>query len=150
MYKASQNRLRMRMYNVLKDIRRQHAFVPIVMRPSLSPDYRPRVNWSDFHETISLEKAPTLYRSSLAPRTIAEGHNNLFPRHSPGERALTCWCARLTAVCRVPQGRASGKVQSLIDGWPKAASMLHAQDQLSLQPFICGSTDTLFLSTFLL
>lgn len=84
MYKASQNRLRMRMYNVLKDIRRQHAFYPIVIRPSLSPDYRPRVNWANFHETVPLEKAPALYRASYVPRDMAEGSTNaVTPTNGP-------------------------------------------------------------------
>ncbi|KAK9805912.1 hypothetical protein WJX73_004138 [Symbiochloris irregularis] len=85
MYKASQNRLRMRMYNVLKDVRRQHAFVPIVIRPSLSPDYRPRVNWSEFHETVPLDKAPSLYRASMVPRDLPTVTSRIHPKAIAGD-----------------------------------------------------------------
>ena len=33
-YSASQNRMRMRMFNVLDDVKRQHGFCPIVTRPA--------------------------------------------------------------------------------------------------------------------
>ena len=33
-YQASQNRMRMRIFNVLQDVKQQHAFVPIVSRPA--------------------------------------------------------------------------------------------------------------------
>lgn len=90
MYKASQNRLRMRMYNVLKDVRRQHAFVPIVIRPSLSPDYRPRVNWSEFHETVPLEKAATLYRASMVPKDLPTVTSRIHPKAITGAPSRVC------------------------------------------------------------
>lgn len=51
MYTNSQNRMRMRIYNVLEDIKRQHAFEPIITSPLDSPDYKPRVDWVKFHAT---------------------------------------------------------------------------------------------------
>lgn len=105
MYKASQNRLRMRMYNVLKDIKRQHAYVPIVIRPALSPDYRPRVNWSNFHETVPLEQAPSLYKSTLAPRTLADGPGTAAISKMGRGRSCLCHAVRATPLwsdCRPP------------------------------------------------
>ncbi|KAK9916760.1 hypothetical protein WJX75_006642 [Coccomyxa subellipsoidea] len=54
MYSGSQNRMRMRIFNVLDDVKREHGFAPIVTRPADSPDFKPRVNWSRFHETMAL------------------------------------------------------------------------------------------------
>lgn len=51
MYVTSQNRMRMRLYNVLEDIKRQHAFLPIITCPSESSDFKPRVDWVRFHHT---------------------------------------------------------------------------------------------------
>ena len=33
-YSCSQNRMRMRMFNVLDDVKRQHGFCPIITRPA--------------------------------------------------------------------------------------------------------------------
>lgn len=54
MYTNSQNRMRMRMYNVLRDIKREQAFYPIVTSPADSPDFKPRINWGRFHDTIPI------------------------------------------------------------------------------------------------
>ena len=51
MYVNSQNRMRMRIYNVLDDVKRNHAFEPVVVAPSDSPDFKPRVDWLRFHST---------------------------------------------------------------------------------------------------
>ncbi|KAK9825397.1 hypothetical protein WJX81_000403 [Elliptochloris bilobata] len=56
-YASAGNRMRLRMFNVLDDVKRDHAFAPIVTCPSESPDYKPRINWSRFHETMPLEEA---------------------------------------------------------------------------------------------
>ena len=53
MYINSQNRMRMRLYNILEDVKRQHAFESIVTSPLDSPDYKPRVDWVRFHNTRS-------------------------------------------------------------------------------------------------
>ena len=34
MYSGSQNRMRMRIFNVLDDVKRDHGFAPIVTRPA--------------------------------------------------------------------------------------------------------------------
>lgn len=36
-YSCSQNRMRMRMLNVLDDVKRQHGFCPIITRPAGAP-----------------------------------------------------------------------------------------------------------------
>ena len=82
-YKASQNRMRMRIFNVLQDVRAQHAFLPIVSRPAASADFKPRINWTAFHETVPLAEAPSLYRQSAMPRlagATTDGNGGL-----PGE-----------------------------------------------------------------
>jgi hypothetical protein len=57
MYTSSQNRMRMRIYNVLRDVKKDHAFYPIVTSPADSPDFKPRVNWGRFHDTVPLGDA---------------------------------------------------------------------------------------------
>ena len=59
----------MRIYNVLEDVRREHAFVPIITPPSESPDLKPRVDWVRFHET---RQAP-----NLLPELGLRAHNHL-------------------------------------------------------------------------
>ena len=54
MYSNAQNRMRMRIFNVLDDVKRESGFAPVVTRPADSPDFKPRVNWSRFHETMPL------------------------------------------------------------------------------------------------
>ena len=54
MYSNAQNRMRMRIFNVLDDVKREAGFAPVVTRPADSPDFKPRVNWSRFHETMPL------------------------------------------------------------------------------------------------
>ena len=54
MYSNAQNRMRMRMYNVLSDVKRGHGFLPIVTPPYNSPDLKPHVNWNAFHHTAPL------------------------------------------------------------------------------------------------
>lgn len=41
-YSCSQNRMRMRMFNVLDDVKRQHGFCPIITRPAGKPRLTPR------------------------------------------------------------------------------------------------------------
>jgi hypothetical protein len=52
--------MRMRIFNVLDDVKREHGFAPVVTRPADSPDFRPRVNWSRFHETMPLAEVASL------------------------------------------------------------------------------------------
>lgn len=61
MYVDGRNRMRMRVYNVLDDIKRQHAFEPIITPPFESSDSKPRVDWHRFHNT----------RSDLEPETLS-------------------------------------------------------------------------------
>lgn len=67
-YMNSQNRMRMRIYNVLEDVKRQHAFESIVSSPLDSPDYKPRVDWVRFHTTRPLPGAVENRRPAMPPQ----------------------------------------------------------------------------------
>ncbi len=63
-YCNAQNRMRMRVFNVLDDVKREAGFAPVVTRPADSPDFKPRVNWSRcgaracLHTSASISPAP--------------------------------------------------------------------------------------------
>lgn len=46
-YASAGNRMRLRMFNVLDDVKRDHAYAPIVTCPSGAPQ-RPLTAWSPF------------------------------------------------------------------------------------------------------
>ena len=74
MYVNAQNRMRMRIFNVLDDVKREHGFAPVVTRPADSPDFRPRVNWSRFHETMPLaEVGPPSLRNTTGCLRVPVG-----------------------------------------------------------------------------
>ena len=54
MYSAGTNRMRMRMFHTQQDVHPNHIFSPVVTAPSISADYKPRVDWSKFHEVTPL------------------------------------------------------------------------------------------------
>lgn len=54
MYSAGTNRMRMRMFHTQQDVHPNHIFSPVVTAPSASADYKPRVDWSKFHEVVPL------------------------------------------------------------------------------------------------
>ena len=56
MYSMGTNRMRMRMFHTQQDVHPNHIFCPVVTAPSSSADYKPRVDWSKFHEVIALEE----------------------------------------------------------------------------------------------
>ncbi|KAL3154506.1 hypothetical protein ABBQ32_013968 [Trebouxia sp. C0010 RCD-2024] len=56
MYSMGTNRMRMRMFHTQSDVHPNHIFCPVVTAPSSSADYKPRVDWSKFHEVIALEQ----------------------------------------------------------------------------------------------
>ena len=64
------NRMRMRMFHTQQDVHPNHIFCPVVTAPSVSADYKPRVDWSKFHEVVALEqeelKSPHLDHVSKA------------------------------------------------------------------------------------
>ena len=70
MYSMGTNRMRMRMFHTQQDVHPNHIFCPVVTAPSNSADYKPRVDWSNFHEVVALEedelKSPHLERVSKA------------------------------------------------------------------------------------
>lgn len=55
MYAAGTNRMRMRMFHTQQDVHPNHIFSPVVTAPSVSADYKPRVDWSKFHEVVALQ-----------------------------------------------------------------------------------------------
>ena len=62
--------MRMRMFHTQQDVHPNHIFCPVVTAPSSSADYKPRVDWSKFHEVVALEedelKSPHLEHVSKA------------------------------------------------------------------------------------
>ena len=58
----------MRMFHTQQDVHPNHIFSPVVTCPSDSPDFKPRVDWSKFHQVVLLEedelKSPHLERVS--------------------------------------------------------------------------------------
>lgn len=55
MYSSSCVALKQRTYNVCNDVKYAHRLIPIVTRPGASPDGKPRVLWSKFHDTIPVD-----------------------------------------------------------------------------------------------
>ena len=45
----------MRMFHTQQDVHPNHIFSPVVTAPSVSADYKPRVDWSKFHEVVALQ-----------------------------------------------------------------------------------------------
>ena len=70
MYSMGTNRMRMRMFHTQQDVHPNHVFCPVVTAPSSSADYKPRVDWSKFHDVVALEqeelKSPHLENVSKA------------------------------------------------------------------------------------
>lgn len=60
----------MRMFHTEQDVHPNHIFCPVVTAPSMSADYKPRVDWSKFHDVVALEqeelKSPHLAHVSKA------------------------------------------------------------------------------------
>ena len=42
------------MFHTQQDVHPNHIFSPVVTAPSASADYKPRVDWSKFHEVVPL------------------------------------------------------------------------------------------------
>lgn len=55
MYTSSSVALRQRTYTVCNDVKYAHRMLPIVTSPGASPDGKPRVLWSKFHDTIPVD-----------------------------------------------------------------------------------------------
>ncbi len=77
MYAAGTNRMRMRMFHTQQDVHPNQIFSPVVTAPSASADYKPRVDWSKFHEVVPLMsdelKNPHLERVSKAWGALSGG-----------------------------------------------------------------------------
>ena len=43
------------MFHTQQDVHPNHIFSPVVTAPSVSADYKPRVDWSKFHSVVPLE-----------------------------------------------------------------------------------------------
>ena len=58
----------MRMFHTQQDVHPNHIFCPAVTSPSDSPDFKPRVDWSKFHQVVLVEeeelKSPHLEKVS--------------------------------------------------------------------------------------
>ena len=58
----------MRMFHTQQDVHPNHIFCPAVTSPSDSPDFKPRVDWSKFHQVVAVEeeelKSPHLEKVS--------------------------------------------------------------------------------------
>ena len=87
MYSMGTNRMRMRMFHTQQDVHPNHIFCPVVTAPSSSADYKPRVDWSNFHEVIALEQeelqSPHLQHVSkswgaLSSELVLQNYNNAW------------------------------------------------------------------------
>lgn len=75
MYSSSSVALRQRTYTVCNDVKYAHRLLPIVTRPGASPDGKPRVLWSKFHDTIPVDGSPSGSRA----RTVGEQGTSTGP-----------------------------------------------------------------------
>ena len=65
MYSMAQNRMRMRVYHTKDDVHPNHIFMPIVSPPSASHDFKPRVDWENFHQLMPLEPKSARHSAPL-------------------------------------------------------------------------------------
>ncbi len=57
MYSNSQERMRLRIYNVKNSVRPGHGFAPMVTPPHETGELKPRIDWSKFHHLRPLTPA---------------------------------------------------------------------------------------------
>ncbi|KAK9837394.1 hypothetical protein WJX84_010244 [Apatococcus fuscideae] len=57
MYSNSQERMRLRIYNVKNNVRPAHGFAAMVTPPHETPELKPRIDWSKFHHLRPLSAA---------------------------------------------------------------------------------------------
>lgn len=73
--------MRMRMFHTQQDVHPNHIFCPAVTSPSDSSDFKPRVDWSKFHQVVPLEeealRSPHLEKvsKSWGALSSASAHN---------------------------------------------------------------------------
>ena len=73
MYSSSSVALKQRTYNVCNDVKYAHRMLPIVTRPGASPDGKPRVLWSKFHDTIPVDGSSTASRAGTVAAWPEQG-----------------------------------------------------------------------------
>lgn len=66
MYSNSQERMRLRIYNVKNSIRPGHGFAPMVTPPHETPELKPRIDWSKFHHMRPLTAAAAKQDAKIA------------------------------------------------------------------------------------
>ncbi|DBB04045.1 hypothetical protein WJX77_007564 [Trebouxia sp. C0004] len=80
MYSAGTNRMRMRMFHTQQDVHPNHIFSPVVTAPSVSADYKPRVDWSKFHQVLALQsdelKSPHLEHVSKSWGALSDSYGS--------------------------------------------------------------------------
>ena len=73
MYSSSSVALKQRTYNVCNDVKYAHRMLPIVTRPGASPDGKPRVLWSKFHDTIPVDGSSSASRAGTVAAWPEQG-----------------------------------------------------------------------------
>ncbi|KAL3145303.1 hypothetical protein ABBQ38_001566 [Trebouxia sp. C0009 RCD-2024] len=63
MYSNSSIAMKQRTYNVCNDVKYAHRLIPIVTAPNQSPDGKPRVLWSKFHDTVPVDDSSAAGRA---------------------------------------------------------------------------------------
>ncbi|KAK9856462.1 hypothetical protein WJX84_003016 [Apatococcus fuscideae] len=66
MYSNSQERMRLRIYNVKNSVRPGHGFAPMVTPPHETPELKPRIDWSKFHHIRPLTAAAAKQDAKIA------------------------------------------------------------------------------------
>lgn len=92
MYSMGTNRMRMRMFHTQSDVHPNHIFCPVVTAPSSSADYKPRVDWSKFHEVIALEQEEL---QSPHLQHVSRAWGALSSKFSPINTNDACLCVLL-------------------------------------------------------
>ena len=98
MYSTSQNRMRMRLYHTRQDVFPNYVFTPIVSPPAASPDFKPRVDWEQFH---SVEPLPAAISSKgrLSPDLQRVTSHWGLGGCCSGPAQHTAGCSALLVVC---------------------------------------------------
>ena len=74
MYSNSSTVMKQRTYNVCNDVKYAHRLIPIVTAPNQSPDGKPRVLWSKFHDTIPTDVSSAAGRAGSISIWPEQGH----------------------------------------------------------------------------
>ena len=101
MYSTGTNRMRMRMFHTQQDVHPNHIFCPAVTSPSDSSDFKPRVDWSRFHQVVPLEeeqlKNPHLERVSKSWGALSSESTVVMP--SSCTKPTCCFACHTIIAC---------------------------------------------------